>query len=121
MLLDEVVLFNHSEISPEDFDVSRTVWRLAWGMCALGEGVFCETGHPPAHPLSLSLFSSETYLKLIFPPCKRCKVSPKASRTIMGVRSSMAQERQSVLVTGTGLFPEGYIGPGDSVSRSSKT
>lgn len=55
MLLDEVVLFNHSEISPEDFDVSRTMWRLAWGMCALGEGVSCETGRPPAHPLSLSL------------------------------------------------------------------
>lgn len=38
MLLDEVVLFNHSEISPEDFDVSRTVWRFAWGMCVLGWG-----------------------------------------------------------------------------------
>lgn len=57
MLLDEVVLFNHSEISPEDFDVSRTVWRFAWGMCVLGRGggVSCETSRPSAHPLSLSL------------------------------------------------------------------
>lgn len=39
----------------------------------------------------------------------------------MGVKFSMAQEGQSVLVTGTGLIPEGYIGPGDSVSRSFKT
>lgn len=71
--------------------------------------------HPvPKNPLGPFLFSPETYLKLMFAPCKRCPTSLTTSRKINGAKSSMAQEGQSVLVTGTGLFPQGYIGPGDS-------
>lgn len=40
----------------------------------------------------------------------------------MGVQVQHGPEGQSVLVTGTGLIPEGYIGPcSDSVSRDFKT
>lgn len=36
MRLDEAALFNHREISPEDFDASPTAQGSAGGMCALG-------------------------------------------------------------------------------------